>query len=63
MTKKGQTKYGNLTRKSIDMIFSSLSEKEKLTFCDLLEKLLSKSRNLLGLDYEPPFLAATAEEK
>jgi DNA-binding MarR family transcriptional regulator len=63
MTKKGQTKYGNLTRKSVDMIFSSLSDKEKLTFISLLEKLLDTSRSLLGLDYEPPFLKSISEEK
>jgi DNA-binding MarR family transcriptional regulator len=62
MTKKGQGKYKNLTHKSIDMILSSLTDKEKQTLYSLLEKLLSTSRSLLGMDYEPPFLKSDSEE-
>jgi DNA-binding MarR family transcriptional regulator len=62
MTKKGLGKYSNLTHKSIDMILSSLTDKEKLALYALLEKLLNTSRNLLGLDYEPPFLKSDSKE-
>ncbi len=62
MTKKGQGKYKNLTHKSIDMILSSLTDKEKQTLYALLEKLLNTSRGLLGMDYEPPFLKPDSEE-
>jgi DNA-binding MarR family transcriptional regulator len=56
MTKKGKDKYSKLTRVSIDMIFSTLSNEDRQKLFSLLTHLLDKSRGLLGIDYEPPFL-------
>jgi DNA-binding MarR family transcriptional regulator len=58
-TKKGKDKYSKLTRVSVDMIFSSLSAEERRKLFSLLSHLLDKSRDLLGIDYEPPFLKAS----
>jgi DNA-binding MarR family transcriptional regulator len=55
-TKKGKDSYNKLTRVSIDMTFSSLSTEDKQKLFSLLDRLLEKSRGLLGIDYEPPFL-------
>jgi hypothetical protein len=38
------------------MIFSVLSEEEKELCNSILKKLLQKAKNLLGIDYKPPFL-------
>jgi DNA-binding MarR family transcriptional regulator len=56
ITGKGHTLYGQTTKKSIDMIFSSLSQEEKLQLTSYLKKVRAKARNLLGMDYKPPFL-------
>jgi len=58
LTDKGKDIYNNtVTEQSIYLIFDALSVEEKKEFGALLTKLLSKARNLLGLDYKPPFLA------
>jgi DNA-binding MarR family transcriptional regulator len=58
LTDKGKDIYNNtVTEQSIYLIFDALSAEEKKEFGALLTKLLSKARNLLGLDYKPPFLA------
>jgi len=56
LTDKGRELYSNASQQSIDMIFSSLSSEEKLRFKSELKKLRDKARNLLGMDYKPPFL-------
>ena len=55
MTKKGETRYGRLTRDSIEMVFSSLTQEEKLRFATSLFALQKAARNLLGLDHKLSF--------
>lgn len=58
LTDKGKDIYNNtVTEQSIYLIFDALSDEEKREFAVLLQKLQSKARSLLGLDYRPPFLA------
>lgn len=56
LTEKGRKLYTNASRLSVKMIFAVLSDEEKqqLRFC--LQKVRIKGRELLGIDYKPPFL-------
>ena len=56
ITKKGRNIYANTNRSSVEMIFSVLSEEEREQYAIFLKRLLKKARNLLGIDYRPPFL-------
>jgi len=57
LTDKGLDIYNNtVTERSITLIFDTLSDDEKKQLTTLLSKLQTKARNLLGLDYKPPFL-------
>jgi DNA-binding MarR family transcriptional regulator len=57
LTDKGFDIYNNtVTERSITLIFDILSDEEKHQLTALLSKLQTKARNLLGLDYKPPFL-------
>ncbi len=56
VTEAGRKLYNNLSRQSMEMIFSSLSEEEKQQLKSLLVKVRAKSRELLGMDFRPPFL-------
>jgi DNA-binding MarR family transcriptional regulator len=56
ITPKGQETYAKATQSSIEMIFSALSREEKQKFGVYLKQVRSKARNLLGMDYKPPFL-------
>ena len=57
LTDKGLDIYNNtVTERSITLIFDTLSNEEKYQLTVLLSKLQTKARNLLGLDYKPPFL-------
>ncbi|HEY96548.1 MAG TPA: MarR family transcriptional regulator [Dehalococcoidia bacterium] len=57
LTDKGLDIYNNtVTERSITLIFDTLSDEEKSQLTSLLSKLQTKARNLLGLDYKPPFL-------
>ncbi len=57
LTDKGFDIYNNtVTERSITLIFDTLSDEEKSQLTFLLSKLQTKARNLLGLDYKPPFL-------
>jgi DNA-binding MarR family transcriptional regulator len=57
LTDKGMDIYANtVTERSIMLIFDTLSDEEKSQLTSLLSKLQTKARNLLGLDYKPPFL-------
>lgn len=55
-TEKGKKLYSSTTRQSIKMIFSALSPEEKRQLQSILKKLRDKGRQLLGIDYKPPFL-------
>jgi DNA-binding MarR family transcriptional regulator len=58
LTEKGRDIYNNtVTEQSIYLIYDALSDEEKRQLGLLLDKLQSKARALLGLDYKPPFLA------
>jgi DNA-binding MarR family transcriptional regulator len=62
MTKKGKDRYANVTRKSIEMIFSSLTAKDKRNLVLCLNKLQKQASGLLGLGYRPPFLKRKATD-
>jgi DNA-binding MarR family transcriptional regulator len=58
LTDKGKDIYDNtVTERSIYLIFDVLSDEEKKQLESLLSKLQTQARNLLGLDYRPPFLS------
>jgi len=58
LTDRGKDIYNNtVTEQSIYLIYDALSDQEMMELGVLLEKLQSKARSLLGLDYKPPFLA------
>jgi DNA-binding MarR family transcriptional regulator len=57
MSKKGSIMYHQLvTEKSIHLIFNKLTEDEKTQLETLMKKLRDNARDLLGLDFRPPFL-------
>jgi DNA-binding MarR family transcriptional regulator len=57
LTEKGKDKYENIvTERSICLIFDALLDAEKKQLNSVLTKLQIKARDLLGLDYKPPFL-------
>jgi DNA-binding MarR family transcriptional regulator len=56
ITDKGRKLYTGLTRQSIEMIFSALSNGERQQLKRCLIKVRAKSRELLGMDFKPPFL-------
>jgi DNA-binding MarR family transcriptional regulator len=57
LTEKGKDKYENIvTERSICLIFDALLDAEKKQLSLVLTKLQVKARDLLGLDYKPPFL-------
>ena len=62
MTKKGKERYEQVTRNSIEMIFSALSAADKRQFVIYLNRLQKKARSLLGLDFKPPFLKRAPAE-
>ena len=56
-TEKGSDLFHNqVTEHSIHMIFSRLSEEEKCQLDAILQKVRDTTRELMGLDYRPPFL-------
>jgi DNA-binding MarR family transcriptional regulator len=56
ITQKGRELFEKMPTNSIIMAFSALSKEEKKLFVLYLQKLEVKVRNMLGLDYQPPFL-------
>jgi MarR family transcriptional regulator, transcriptional regulator for hemolysin len=57
LTEKGSDLYHKqVTERSIHLIFGDLSSEEKQQLDDILKKVRDKTRDLLGLDYRPPFL-------
>jgi len=58
LTEKGSKLYHQgVTERSIHLIFEKLSEEEKKQLKNLLKKVRNITRELLGLDYKPPFLS------
>jgi DNA-binding MarR family transcriptional regulator len=57
LTARGSDLYHRkVTERSIHLIFEKLSVEEKKQFEAILKKLRSTARDLLGLDFKPPFL-------
>jgi DNA-binding MarR family transcriptional regulator len=56
LTPKGFRLWNKINELSIFLIFSSLSVQEKEQLGLSLSKLRDKARNLLNLDFKPPFL-------
>lgn len=57
LTEKGSNMYHKqVTERSIHLIFDKLTVKEKRDLDIILKKLRDTTRDLLGLDYRPPFL-------
>lgn len=58
LTEKGRKFFNEeVTEHSIHLIFDSLSPEEREQLSALLEKVQNKTRDLLGIDYKPPFLS------
>ena len=57
MTEKGSDLYyRQVTERSIHMILNKLSAEEKNQLYSILKKLRDTMRDILGLDFKPPFL-------
>jgi DNA-binding MarR family transcriptional regulator len=57
LTEKGSDLYHKgVTERSIHLIFEKLSAEEKTRLDTILKKLRDTTRDLLGLDYRPPFM-------
>jgi DNA-binding MarR family transcriptional regulator len=56
ITKKGREVFQRTPRVSIEMIFSELTPEEKKMMVPFLLKLERRTRELLGIDYIPPFI-------
>jgi DNA-binding MarR family transcriptional regulator len=57
LTDKGSDLYHKkVTERSIHLIFEKLTSKEKKDLDTILKKLRDTTRDLLGLDFRPPFL-------
>jgi len=57
MSKKGSLLYHQMvTEKSIHLIFDKLTKDEKTQLENIMKKLRANTRDLLGLDFRPPFL-------
>jgi DNA-binding MarR family transcriptional regulator len=57
LTEKGSKLYHQgVTERSIHLVFEKLSREEKKQLKDLLRKVRDTTRDLLGMNYKPPFL-------
>ena len=56
ITEAGINAYISSTRRSIEMIFSSIDDTEKKQLENTLKKIRSKGRELLGIGFKPAFL-------
>jgi len=56
ITRKGLDLWDRINDRAIMLTFSALSAAEKEQFRESLVKLRTSVRDLLGLDYKPPFL-------
>jgi DNA-binding MarR family transcriptional regulator len=62
LTEKGKKIFEEMPLASIEMTFAALSAEEKMRMKDYLDRLQSKARGLLGLDFKPPFLKQDASK-
>jgi DNA-binding MarR family transcriptional regulator len=56
ITPKGREVFTRMPVASVDMIFSELTLEEKKLIAPRLLKLEKRTRELLGIDYKPPFI-------
>jgi DNA-binding MarR family transcriptional regulator len=56
ITKKGREVFERIPRASVEMIFAELKPSEKNVIAPCLFKLERRTRELLGMDYKPPFM-------
>jgi DNA-binding MarR family transcriptional regulator len=56
VTERGRELYNSVTRQSLEMIFAVLSEEEKGQLVSSLNKLRTRTRDLLGVGFKPLFL-------
>jgi DNA-binding MarR family transcriptional regulator len=56
ITPSGKQLFESLLMVSLQEVFSVITESERQTLADLLDKLLERARYLLGISYQPPFL-------
>jgi DNA-binding MarR family transcriptional regulator len=56
ITAKGRQVFERMPRASVEMIFSELTLEEKKLMMPCLLKLEQRTRELLGIDYKPPFI-------
>jgi DNA-binding MarR family transcriptional regulator len=56
LTQKGSEEWDKVGERAIFLTFAVLSEEEKEQLKVLLKKLRTEARNILGLDFKPPFL-------
>jgi DNA-binding MarR family transcriptional regulator len=56
LTDEGENIFKKMPLASIEMTFATLSKEEKTLISDYLSRLQAKARELLGLDYKPPFI-------
>ncbi|OGO18067.1 MAG: hypothetical protein A2Z02_03305 [Chloroflexi bacterium RBG_16_48_7] len=55
-TEKGVEYWNHVPEQALQLAFSAMTEEEKEQLRALLKKLRAEVRNLLGLDYKPPFM-------
>jgi len=57
ITAKARKIAESVPRKSLQMMFSNFSLDDKEKFSTYLESIISKGRDVLGLNFKPPFLS------
>ena len=55
-TDKGEEYWNDVPERALHLAFSAMSDDEQEQLRGLLKKLRTEIRNLLGLDYKPPFM-------
>ncbi len=56
ITEKGREVFERMPKVSVEMIFSELTMEEKKLITPCLLRLERRTRELLGMDYKPPFI-------
>ena len=56
ITEQAQNIYENVSFNSLEMVFSCLDSEQKKQLVINLEELIKKGRDILGIDFKPPFL-------
>jgi DNA-binding MarR family transcriptional regulator len=62
ITRYGEDLYNKVPIYSLEMVFSSLKEKERQWLFNYLNILLNKARDLLGISFVPPFLLKSIDQ-